>query len=317
MVTGFLCSMSSNLLKNGILKAVLVVALVLFYPVANAAQPLTVLRVGTPSAVSELLAHTMSFKLKWLGWITDDVGVRTCAEAVQWIRDNPNKPVMAVMWADDLALANKNPTHKSACGDLKITQRNYVMPILKSYYSVCGKSDKNMGEFLHKGGRIAVLSHPIKIDVFKTILNEMKIKYMLVGVDRNSVAVNKILNDEVDYILTSNEDIIRDFGGRCFLTTAPKHIAMTLTDLHSGERYSVDSYVTNNKYSDYGAMPIYVAFNVNVGKLRSDIKQIIDHSIDYHFLYSGNSYRTGVMRGDSVQKQFDDFNRFVNGFGKK
>lgn len=317
MVTGLLHIMTSNLFKNGVLNAVLAVALVLFYPVANAAQPLTVLRVGAPSAVSELLAYTMSFKLKWLGWITDDVGVGTCSEAVQWIRDNPNKPVMAVMWADDLALTNKNPAHESACDDLKITQRNYVMPILKSYYSVCGKSNKNMGEFLHKGGRMAVLNHPIKIDVFKTILNEINVKYTLVSVDRNSVAVDKILNDEVDYILTSNEDIIRDFGGRCFLTTAPKHIAMTLTDLHSGERHSVDSYVTNNKYSDYGVMPIYVAFNVNVGKLRSDIKQIIDHSRDYHFLYSGNSYRTGVMRGDSVQKQFNDFNRFANSFGEK
>ena len=53
--------MTSNLFKNGILNVVLAVALVLFYPVANAAQPLTVLRVGTPSAVSELLAYTMSF----------------------------------------------------------------------------------------------------------------------------------------------------------------------------------------------------------------------------------------------------------------
>lgn len=55
MVTGLLRSMTSNLFKNGILNVVIAVALVLFCPVANAAQPLTVLRVGAPSAVSEIL----------------------------------------------------------------------------------------------------------------------------------------------------------------------------------------------------------------------------------------------------------------------
>lgn len=283
------------------------------------AQNLTVIRIGAPGANSDLYSTAMSAQLADRGWKTELIGFQDCKGAEHWVKNNPNKPVMYMTWSDDFVLPIIDSTHARACPLLAVNQATLVTPITKSYHMICSKDPSYTLDRLltSEPAKIGIWNHPVQMQVLRDIVSDLKLSHRIVGFARGADLMQAVVSNDVNYIVVSSENLIRNIGGQCVLTTAPKSIAVGMSDFKTGNRQtSIESLAPKLTRLGTGLIPVYVAYNTDMQKLRNDVALILNTSPEYKNIWSSSTSKAGIVAGQSAIEQWADFDKFINSFSR-
>lgn len=280
------------------------------------ASELTVLRIGAPGGNSEIYTAAMSSRLNEKGWNTSIVGFADCKGAEQWVKNNPTKPVMFIHWSDDFILPIVDPNHPRSCAGLTVSETTLVTPITQSYHMICSKHETSAEKFLTKSNvKVGIWNHPIQTQVLKDLLSDLKLDHKVVGFARGADLMQAAVSGDVDYIVLSSENLVRNIQGQCFITTAPLNKAKLMSDFRTNKtQVSIESLSKKLTRVGTGLSPVYVAYNVDMTQLRNNVVEILSNSPEYVNLWTSTTVKTGVMAGESPATQWKNFSKFIYSF---
>lgn len=282
------------------------------------AADLTVLRIGAPGGGSDLYTAPMSARLKEKGWNTTLVGVLDCKGAEQWVKSNPNKPVLYLTWSDDFVLPVLQPDHPRACPSLGVSESTLVTPITQSYHMICSKTQVTVDQFLaHRNAKIGSWNHPVQTQILKDLLSDLKLPHKVVGYARGADLMQALVSGDIDYVVVSSEGLVRNINGQCLITTAPVERAKQMSDFKTDQsQVSTESLGAKLTRRNTGLIPVYVAYNVDITRLRQDVADILSTSPEYSKIWSSSTLKAGIVAGQSPAAQWATFNSFINSFKK-
>lgn len=283
-----------------------------------AADRLTFLQIGAPGANSELYSNLMSSRLSERGWDTSLLNFLDCKGAEEWIKKNPQKPVIFMTWSDDFVLPITQPENPRSCPALTISEKTLVTVINKSHHMFCSRGDLGLTEFMSsKPTKVGIWSHPVQTLVAKDLIKDLKLEHKIVGFAKGADLLQALVSGDVDYIVVSSENLIRNIGGQCFLTTASPVLAKTMSNLKTTQaQTSVESLGFKLSRLGTGLIPLYVSYNTNIAALRIDIVDILNTSPEYSKLYTSINQKSGLVAGQSTAEQWSAFSSFLNSFTK-
>lgn len=279
------------------------------------AQDITVMRIGAPGANSDFYATVVGTHLQNRGWKTKTVSFLDCKGAEKWVRDNPREPVIYVTWADDFVLPSIDPNHPRSCPGLTLDQDSLVTPIVKSYHMVCSRNPVTAQTFLqHRDAKIGSWNHPVQMRIVRDALKDLDLSQTkLISFARGADMLQALVSGDIDYMVVSSENLVRNIGGQCFLTMAPRAQASRMSDFRtSGTQTSIESLVERPTWVGTGLIPLYVAYNVDIDRLRKDVVDIMSTSTEFQNLWSSSTVKSGVMTGITPEQQWQEFNRFLS-----
>lgn len=283
-----------------------------------ASNPVTFLQIGAPGANSELYSNLMSSRLSDKGWDTSLLNFPDCKGAEEWVKRNPQKPVIFMTWSDDFVLPMIQPENARSCPALTISEKTLVTVINKSHHMVCSRGDLGLTEFMSsKPAKVGIWNHPVQTQVAKDLIKDLKLEHKIVGFARGADLMQALVSSDVDYIVVSSENLIRGIGGQCFLTTASPALAKTMSNLKTNQmQTSVQSLGFKLSRSGTGLIPLYVSYNTDIARLRVDIADILNTSPEYNKLWTSINQKSGIVAGQTPAEQWTDFSSFLNSFKK-
>lgn len=287
---------------------------------ASFASELTVMRIGAPGANSDFYASVIGSRLQEKGWKIKPVSFLDCKGAEKWVKDNPREPVIYVTWADDFVLPSIDPNHPRSCAGLTLDSKSLVTPIVKSYHMICSKNPATVQTFLqHKNAKIGSWNHPVQTRIVRDVLKDLDLQQMrLISFARGADMLQALVAGDIDYMVVSSENLVRNIGGQCFLTTAPKAQAAKMSDFRSNQpQTSIESLVSQPTWTGTGLIPLYVAYNVDIDRLRRDVVDILSTSTEFQNIWSNSTVRSGVMTGVTPDQQWKEFNDFLTQMKKQ
>lgn len=279
------------------------------------ASEITVMRIGAPGANSDFYATVIGNRLQDKGWKIRTVSFLDCKGAEKWVKDNPREPVIYVTWADDFVLPSIDPDHPRSCAGLTLDSASLVTPIVKSYHMICSKNPTTAQTFLqHKNAKIGSWNHPVQMRIVRDVLKDLDLNQMrLISFARGADMLQALVAGDIDYMVVSSENLVRNIGGQCFLTTAPKTQAAKMSDFRTNQtQTSIESLVARPTWTGTGLIPLYVAYNVDINKLRRDVVDILATTPEFQNLWSNSTVRSGVMTGITADQQWKEFNDFLS-----
>ena len=287
-----------------------IVFLLLAYHGLLWAQDLTVIRIGATGSVIETWTTPMSNRLQQLGWNTRLIGFPDCQGAEQWVQDNPTKPVMYMAYIDHFILPSINPNHPRLCAGLTVSENSLVSIGSRVYHNICG-IDKDLDALRRQPeALLGTWNHPVQVAIGRAMLKDLGVNARVVEFPSAARMIQSLAAKDIDYVVVSYENIVTAVGGGCFITTAPKHLATRTNKL------SISDVVRNPSMPGTGAVPIYVAYNVNLPKLQKDVAQVLNTAPEYTAMWSDSTFRAGIAAGQTPRQQWQEFQDYLAKFKK-
>ena len=282
------------------------------------ATTLTVIRVGPPGANTDLFTAVMAGRLAEQGWNTNVIGFADCKGAEDWVQKNPSVPVMFTTWSDDFVLPKIDPTHPRNCPGLPVSRDTLVTIIAESNHMVCSIKELSVTDFL-KGSatRIGIWNHPVQMSAAKTLLLDLNVSHKLVGYARGADMMQALVAGDVDYVIVSSENLVKNVNGNCIITTASSVVAKTQPTIKDPTTTltSVEELSSSITRPGTGLWPIYVAYNVSdMKKLRDDVSLILKSASEYSNLWTPAYRLGGYAAGMPLEVQWEKFNNFISSF---
>ena len=281
-------------------------------------QDLTVVRIGAPGANADLFTAVMANHLRDMGWDTKVIGFPDCKGAEDWIQKNPNVPVMYTIWSDDFVLPVLSPEHPRNCPGLAVDEHSLVTIISEGNHMLCSINNKPARDVLkHNNAKIGIWNHPVQMSVAQDLIDDLKMpNARLVGFARGADLMQALVASDIDYMIISSENLARRIDANCVITTAPiekTNDQYTIKD-PSVKLVSVEELVNSPTRIDTGLWPLYVAYNVDMDRLRLDVSQVLKTANEYVSTWSTTQPIGGVAGGDSPEEQWLKLKKFLLSF---
>jgi len=278
--------------------------------------PLNVIRIGATGGASEMYTLHLSKYLDERGWKTNLFAAKDCKEAERWVQKNPKEPVIYITYLDDFILPKIAPDHPSACPGLTMTKESLVTVIYRAYMTICSRGDKGPEDFL-KGSpaKVGLWAHPTNVRSFNDLMKDLKLDHRAVAFAKGPDVKKSLVSKDVDFVAISVELPYKD-SGYCFITTAPKDLAAKMSDFKTGgPRISTED--LSNQFTRRGAglIPIYIAYNVDMNRLRKDVVDILNTAPEYAVTWKlPGTFRSGVMAGKTPEQQWDEVEQLLKSY---
>lgn len=280
-----------------------------------AATELTNIVVGPPGGTVDLLSLPLG---KYLndkkGWEVTQKRFVDCKGLSAYLKNNPNDPVVITMWYDDAILAELQPDHPRVCPDVKLEQDTVVTIASTLYHNICTINNESFQDLKNmENPRIVSWNHPVQVMIVEDMVRDLQLKNPKVIYLKSAKELyGAVKSGDVDFMIGSTPSAFADLNGKCFFTMAPSAEAAKLSDLKGGTRISIEDVVSTPTRIGTGLQPVYVAYNVDIDKLRNDIVDILKTEPEYLKMYTVQA-PAGLVVGLTPEQQWQQLQTYTEG----
>lgn len=269
------------------------------------AKDINIVRMAPPGGASSLWVDAMSETLRNNGYDVSIIGTGTCKEALQWITDNPGKPSIMFNFSYQIAIGMHDPNNLAGC-PAPITVDSLVGIMGKWYHFLCGNEGKNSVQSLveSRGAKIASMNDPIQNKILEDQLTDIGARdFRIIKYASGKDMIQAYVSGDTDYIVYSTESRAEDFPGSCFITTAPKEVAVTMKNGDTIGRATYTDINPNARHAGMGLWPVVVSYNTDIDEIRRMLQASDKNSL------LGKILRTYQPVTSSIEQQIEELRK--------
>jgi hypothetical protein len=268
------------------------------------AQSISVLVPSAPGGGFDNMSRALVASLNENGVSATLEQTGTCKGAMNWIKNNPEKPVLFPMMVEEEVYRKKNPSADDAC-NVGLTQNRVIATTMMATFNVCSMkpqtaSTQTVKEFLSGKHKLGVTYFAAtNAMVADSLLKSLGIESKVVRLQGNAKLVQALVSGDVDFVLNTSSGPVVQAGGHCFLTTADKSTAEKLNMI------SLQTLSPNNSWIGAGQLYIVMGDNINKNKITPLVKQAVKENENFKRLFIGGVNSLVDLSGNQQMQEIE------------
>lgn len=210
------------------------------------------------AAWNDAVAATLNDK----GMKTEVLGFNDCNGVSNWLKKNPEKQAISMVFSDLVLLNMIEPDNAAAC-DIPVNNDTLVGIAGKWNHFICGKEGTTLETLLQDTPKkIGSWNSPVQMKIVQEQMEDIGVKnFSLVGYASGRVQLQSFVSGDTDYVILSSEQLIPT-GASCFATSGNAEFAQATN------RTSYSTINENVRHKESGLWPLILGFNIDMEKVR-------------------------------------------------